>query len=495
LTQARTLVVSLDCVNARLLDALTESGQLPALARLRQAGGAAFTRGLGLSAEGDWLSFYTGLEPSVHGHIAYDEIIPGTYRSRLTSTARTATPPFYQELAENGQDVIVLNPVHVGISALNRGCVVTNFHGHDTAHYFPLASHPPELAIELGSRFPDDPVHANDWGLSKWADPERLLRGKRETLRRKIAVFEELIEREPWEFAYLGLDECHEMSHLFWHLHDRQHPRFDSSDERRSDPVLQMLTEIDTALDGLMKKLPPDCLVVVLSIAGIGGNYHWSHLVDELLDRFEGGSPSQGSYQTLRNLWNSLPHTLQRPLHSARHHFRESLLERRRSKRRAFAMPLNEVAGGVRINLEGREPKGRVQLGEYDSLCEELTEKFVSLKCTETSQPLVSRVIRSSEALPGPYLDRMPDLIIEWNTECAITAADSDSVGEIRREFNDARTGHHINEGIVLYSNGSDAGSSEARPVSLAAVGQALLSRQLKGQDFGESLLESQVLV
>jgi predicted AlkP superfamily phosphohydrolase/phosphomutase len=398
-------------------------------------------------------------------------------------------------LADNGQNVIVLNPVHVGISSLSRGCVVTNFHGHDTAHYFPLSSHPPELALELGSRFPDDPVHPNDWGLSKWADPERLLRGKQETLRRKIAVFEELIEREPWEFAYLGLDECHEMSHLFWHLHDSQHPRFDSRDGRSPDPLLRMLTEIDATLDGLIQKLPADCLVVVVSIAGIGGNYSWSHLVDELLDRFEGSSPGRGSYQTLRNLWNSLPHIMQRPLHSARHHFRESLLERKRIKARAFAMPLNEMAGGVRINLAGREPKGRVQPSEHDGLCEELAEKFKSLKCVATGQPLVSRVVRSTEALPGPYLDRMPDLMIEWNTECAITVAGSDSVGEIRRDFSDARTGHHINEGIVLYSNGADAGSSVVGHVSLAAVGQALLARQLDGQDFGESLLESQVLI
>ena len=108
----KALVISLDCVNAALLDQWTATGQLPHLARLRSRGAAARVTCKSVSIEADWHTFYTGRQPSEHGHCSYDEIIPGTYRSRLTTAPRVVCKPFWEALSQEGASVIALNPVH-----------------------------------------------------------------------------------------------------------------------------------------------------------------------------------------------------------------------------------------------------------------------------------------------------------------------------------------------------------------------------------------------
>jgi predicted AlkP superfamily phosphohydrolase/phosphomutase len=490
---SKTLLISLDCVNAELLERGTQRGQLPTLSALRARGAAAFTEGLGLSAEGDWLSLLTGFEPSEHGHIAYDEIVPGTYRSRLTTGPRLTKRPIYEAIDRAGGRTVVLNPVHAGLSALKNGTMVVNFQGHDTGHYIPMQSHPPELAVDLAKRYPDDPVNPNDWGNTKLANPVRLLEGKRETLRRKTAVAKGLLSERPWDFAYIGLDECHEMSHLFWHLHDAAHPRHGECAEWGLDPVQQVLTDMDTAVGELLDVVPPDCLVIITSVAGISGNYHWSHLVDQLLNGFEGNNASRpSSYASLRKAWNFMPHSVQRPLHAIRHHAREFMLKRNRSRRRAFALPLNEVAGAVRVNLCGREPKGVVPAREYVNFLQELTDYFCSLRCVKTDAPLVHNIFTRDQITGGEFIDRMPDLFIEWNTDQPISTVAAPGVSAIHREFNDARTGHHINKGFLLYAGPGQDGvpSATDAAVRLAAVGQAILRHQIDGEPFGSTLLK-----
>src|SRR6185312_8344364 len=101
-TIGKALVISLDCVNAALLDQCTATGRLPNLARLRESGTVARLTSRSASIEGDWHSLYTGRQPSEHGHCSYDEIIPGTYRSRITTAPRAVCKPYWDTLSKEG---------------------------------------------------------------------------------------------------------------------------------------------------------------------------------------------------------------------------------------------------------------------------------------------------------------------------------------------------------------------------------------------------------
>jgi predicted AlkP superfamily phosphohydrolase/phosphomutase len=378
-------------------------------------------------------------------------------------------------LSRNGAQVIVFNPVHTEPPTKLNGVVITDWLVHDAGHYNKSNSYPAQIAQELVARYPDDPVNPNDWGHSAKADPKRLLAAKRETLKRKLQVLSELLETRCWNFCYVGFDECHEMSHLFWHIHDTSHPR-NYTLPGEQDPIGAMLTDLDEAVGRLVTLAGDDCAVIIVSIGGIAANYHWSHLVDTILHRIEDPVQHSGDiYKTLRSFWNRLPHTVQRRFFGFRHYLRETMLERDRCRRRAFALPLNERAGAVRINLVGREPNGIVASGpEYHALCHELTEAFEALVCARTGAPLVRSVTRTREVLDGQFIDLLPDLMIEWNVDQPITTATSRRTGVIQREYTDARTGHHINDGFLLIAENGNRLDEPAGTLDLAAVAKAL---------------------
>jgi predicted AlkP superfamily phosphohydrolase/phosphomutase len=489
--RGKAVIISFDCVNATLLDQWTANGRLPNLARLRSSGSVARVSCKSVSIEADWYSFYTGRQPSEHGHCSYDEIVPGTYRSRMTTEPRVVCKPFWETLSHEGARIIALNPVHAAPSPIPNGIIITDWLVHDAGHYGTVASYPPEFAAQLCLRYPADPVNPNDWGHSANANPRRLLAAKSETLRRKTELLSELLRSRDWDVCYVGFDECHEMSHLFWHLHDASHPRHGAV-RSNPNPIAAMLMEMDGAVGRLVADIDEDCTILVVSIGGIAPNYHWSHLVDTILRRLDNPvDRSGGAYKALRTLWNQVPHPVQKSLFGLRHHFREKLMERDRRRRRAFALPLNERAGAVRINLAGREPNGLVAPGaEYDALCQDLTEAFKALVCAQTGAPLIRSVVKTHDVLDGPYLDLLPDLMIEWNVDHPIVTATSPRTGEIRRQYTDARTGHHINDGFLLISGAGAERRELSGPVDLADIAKAVVAHVRSPQaSFGARML------
>jgi predicted AlkP superfamily phosphohydrolase/phosphomutase len=68
-------------------------------------------------------------------------------------------------------------------------------------------------------------------------------------------------------------------------------------------------------------------------------------------------------------------------------------------------------AGGIYLNLEGREPLGVVSSGkESEELLEEIRTKLLALR--DEGRPVVREVIRGSELFKGPAAERAPDLMV-----------------------------------------------------------------------------------
>src|SRR6185436_5303195 len=70
------------------------------------------------------------------------------------------------------------------------------------------------------------------------------------------------------------------------------------------------------------------------------------------------------------------------------------------------------------INVRGREPQGIVEPGEpYQELRDRIIRELGSWKDPETGDPVVLRVHKCEELYSGPYVDRFPDLVVEWNLD------------------------------------------------------------------------------
>ena len=98
----------------------------------------------------------------------------------------------------------------------------------------------------------------------------------------------------------------------------------------------------------------------------------------------------------------------------------------------AFDIP-SDNTGTIRINLKGREPKGKVDPKDYDALCDKIADQFMELVNPETGDKLVQEVFRPHKKYPGDHTDDLPDLVIKWVPGKDIKVMSSPEVGEIRQ--------------------------------------------------------------
>ena len=118
---------------------------------------------------------------------------------------------------------------------------------------------------------------------------------------------------------------------------------------------------------------------------------------------------------------------------------------------RCFTVKNNSVHGGIRINLAGREPEGKVQRGpEYDVLIERLVSDLMEIVNLDSSEPIADRVFRTDSVYHGQYLDYLPDVLIEWNQSHPVFAIGSDKIGKLQGVDPYTRTGDHRKGGMFI---------------------------------------------
>jgi hypothetical protein len=67
--------------------------------------------------------------------------------------------------------------------------------------------------------------------------------------------------------------------------------------------------------------------------------------------------------------------------------------------------------GLIRINLQGREPRGVVSPQAYHALRSEIVQKLRCMEDPSTARTIQATVVVREEAYHGRYLDKMPDIV------------------------------------------------------------------------------------
>jgi predicted AlkP superfamily phosphohydrolase/phosphomutase len=188
--------------------------------------------------------------------------------------------------------------------------------------------------------------------------------------------------------------------------------------------------------------------------------------------------------------WQSTPRPLKRLLRPVRDHVVRRLYLGPRlldGHRKCLNIPNNDACGGIRLNVVGREPTGRVQPGaEYDRLCQDLERCLMALTNTATGEPVVRRVLRTADLYQGPRLDYLPDLIVEWTRDAPVASLSSPTLGRIDGLSLTPRTGDHKRDGLWMATGSSVRAGYYADPVSVMDFGPtiaATLGVDLEGVD------------
>ncbi len=492
---AKILVIGADSADPDLIERWGADGELPNLMALKRASARGrITNPTGLEAGSAWPSFHTGLNP---GH---QPQFDGMRRFKTDDykfghfSAEAAACGFWEELSRSGRRSFVLDPPYAPLDANINGVCIVDWSAHVPARgsgRLVLATSPSEIKEEVLNLVGPEPIRGlpcDDNVCDTIEDYRRFRDDHLVRIEKKAILAKHFLAKESWDYFEVVFCDLHCMGHHLWHLNDPDHPNYRVDFEAAlGKPLFEGYRALDRAVGEILAQVGSDTIVLFYASHGMGPQYTGTGLLDRILYRLEHGIPASAGKRTwraqARMLWQYVPLDIRAKLKPLRRSLsgvtRHPQFLPDRHLRKFFEVHANNGAGGVRINLKGRESQGVVSPEDYESVLEQLSSDLLSVNNAETGQPLASHVLKTHEIYAGDYLDELPDLIVFWNRSKPIRWVHSDKVGILFQEFADGRTGDHTGDGL-FFAKGPGIPTGEFnRPV--ASVDFVPTFRQILG--------------
>lgn len=456
-TTTRLAVVALDAADADLLCEGMDAGELPNLARLRDAGRWGYVAGpKGFGSGASWVSFATGTTPARHGRYFFRRVLPGSYAAQHYEGSEFTVPTFMELLSEHGRRVAVFDLPCVPVLPGLNGISVADWLTHDLV-YQELRTSPPQLAAELSGRFGGNPMWKCDRPGGRTLDEHRelyeLLLGR---IDQRIAGTRHYLEQGPWDLFVTTFSESHCVGHQCWHLHDPRHAlhRERAGQLADFDPVTGVYRKIDEGIGELMAALGSEANLIVFTATGMGPNYTGNMILDDVLRARDGVRPTRAvsAMAAAKSLAKRhLPTSIRHRYASLNRKVDERVRTDDRARRPSFAVPHNDLSGAIRLNIVGREASGVLHPGdEVDRYVEELRRDLLDLRNLDTGRPIVREVVRVADEIQGDALDELPDLFVTWERDTFPDRVGSDRIGEVTLPHRGNRTGDHLPHNLFL---------------------------------------------
>ncbi|RMF94268.1 MAG: hypothetical protein D6734_08200 [Candidatus Schekmanbacteria bacterium] len=176
-------------------------------------------------------------------------------------------------------------------------------------------------------------------------------------------------------------------AHMFWRLHDKNHPAFNQeSYDKYGDVLEKVYEEMDDILGYTLKRIDDNTTLIIMSDHGFAPFYYSFNINTWLLNNGYVAliDPSkQGEEELFANVdW---------------------------SRTKAYVLGLNALY----INLAGREANGIVSPGdEYNQLVDELVEKLKKVVDPKTGKKVFRNVYKRDDIYSGPYVKDAPDILL-----------------------------------------------------------------------------------
>ncbi|MFC6718289.1 alkaline phosphatase family protein [Natrialbaceae archaeon GCM10025810] len=472
----RLLVIGLDAACRPVLHPLFESGQTPMLRRL-------FERGVSGPLESQippwtgsaWPSMVTGKNPGKHG--VFDFLTYDGYDWDVVNATHVKERPVWELLSDYGITSVVVNvPVTHPPSSFD-GALIPGL----TAPEDPEC-HPEGILEDVKAACGDYRVYPQSG-----PEPERSIEGYERTIELRGEAFRYLCDRFDPQFAFLEFQQTDSV------FHERP------GDKRAIEAVYRA---VDREIADTVEAYDPDDVLIV-SDHGIGpveghefrinqflretgylegvqggdGMPDWSTSWRNELLEGNGAGESQpdgpGALERAMNLAAKAGITTQRVARALDRVGLKEPIGRRvpngwiRAASEQVDFP-NSVAYvrskselGVRINLEGREPNGRVPESEYETVRNELIEELRAVR-TPDDEPMFEAVEPRETFFRGPEIDSGPDVVtVPADFDNAIVAElDAPAFAEPWEPWNHKRSGVVAAVGSDFEASGSLAGAT-----------------------------------
>lgn len=465
--KAKVLFIGIDSADKDLIVQWANKGLLPTFKSLLD--GAAWgiaSCPAGFYVGSLWPSFATGVSAAQHGRYCFTQLTKGTYQTYRYDILDLKGEPFWDTLSRAGRRVAVIDVPLTPPSENLNGIQITDWGVHKPNNRNIFYAWPPSLVSEIEAEFGRDPIRrCNEIKRTKEGFQD-FKQKMIERTNKKERLSKKFLEQGNWDLFLTTFTEPHCVGHQCWHIHDPAHPKHDDKLANiLGDPILEVYKALDSSIGRLIAEVGSDAYVFVYCSHGMGSQDGVGSFLPRILARLENSVLEEKLGKILKYI--SDPKLLRWYLEKTIKLYFPYLKKRLKlnfpypgdfavqnlyvSNRKCFMLGNNDACGAIRVNLIGRDPKGKIKPGEeYEKFCQQLTKDLLEIIDDSTGQPLVKNVIRTSDVYRGKYLDELPDLIVEWNRQTFIPTISSPKIGKLENTYNGVRTGDHKDNGIFF---------------------------------------------
>jgi len=451
----KVLVVGLDCAPPSVLFKTSDEGslglkdQLPNLSRLIDEGiYGPLSSSIPCITVPAWTSMLSSKDPGVLGFYGFRNRADHSYeRMNIATGSAIHEPRVWDVLGQAGKTSVVVGvPQTYPIKPLN-GYLISSFLTPNTDRQYTF---PNELRYEI-DRVLDGETYDVDVPHFRTTDKDFLVEQIQEMTEKRFEVIKYLVREKAWDFfmfVEIGLDRIH---HGMWKFWDPSHPKHVPGNQYE-DAIPAYYRYLDHELGEMLGMLDDDTVVIVVS----------DH----------GGQAMQGGFAV--NEWlrqEGLLVLKDEPLYEGLVPFEKVEIDWEKTT----AWGAGGYYGRIFMNVEGREPQGKIPADEYEKARDALKERIEAIPDHE-GNPMGSVAFKPDD-LYREVRNVAPDLMVYFGN-LRWRSMGSFGLPEIYTFENDIGPddANHAQEGVfVLWDPDKDYGSQYVDGLQLMDVAPTAL--------------------
>jgi predicted AlkP superfamily phosphohydrolase/phosphomutase len=451
----KVLVVGLDCAPPAVLfetgdeNNLGLKDQLPNLSRLIDEGiYGPLSSSIPCITVPAWTSMFSSKDPGVLGFYGFRNRADHSYERMNIATGKAVHEPrVWDVLGEADRTSIVVGvPQTYPIKPL-KGHLISGFLTPSTDRQYTF---PNELRYEI-NRVLQGETYDVDVPHFRTTDKDFLLEQIHAMTGKRLKVIKYLLQEKPWDlflFVEIGLDRIH---HGMWKFWDSDHPRHEPGNQYE-DAIPAYYRYLDRELGEILGMLDDDTVVIVVSDHG-GQAMEGGFAVNEWLRRED--------LLVLRD----------EPLYEGLVPFEKVEIDWEKTT----AWGAGGYYGRIFMNVEGREPQGKVPADEYEKARDALKERIEAIPDHE-GNPMGSVVFKPDD-LYREVRNVAPDLMVyfgslRWRSMGSFGLPD---IYTFENDIGPDDANHAQNGVFVLWDPREDYGSQYAEGLQLMDVAPTVL--------------------
>ncbi len=330
-----------------------------------------------------WTSMVSSKDPGTLGFYGFRNRADYSYDRMAIATANAIHEPrVWNVLADAGKDSIVVGvPQSYPVQPL-KGCMISCFLTPSIEQQY---TYPHELRYEIEQVLDGRPYDV-DVPQFRTDDKDFLLRQIMEMTEKHFIVLKYLLRQKPWDFIMfveIGLDRIH---HGMWKYWAADHPKHEPGNPYQN-AIPDYYRYLDRQVGELLGMLDDDTVVLVVSDHGVK-TMDGGFAVNEWLRR-----------EGLLVLKEEPPSGVLTPREKA-------VIDWPRTT----AWGEGGYYSRIFLNVEGREPEGKVPAGDYEKVRDELKARLEALS-DDKGRPM-GTVVYKPEELYRQVRNVPPDLMV-----------------------------------------------------------------------------------